>query len=52
MVEEKVFFGNVTVYPVLISRIKEAQENDEIDTKFPRRITRTSGQSAPEPNNL
>ena len=30
LVREKVFFGNVSAYPVLISRIKEAQEKDEI----------------------
>ena len=26
---EKVFFGNVSAYPILMSRIKEAQEKDE-----------------------
>ena len=40
IVGEKVFFGNVSVYPVMMLKIKEAQENDEIVQKCKDKVLR------------
>ena len=42
MIEGKVFFGNISAYPTLMSRIKESQEKDE--TLKNRRDTALKGE--------